>query len=151
MIDPYHPNIPSQAQLQLGKKILRGFQNAIEYLRGMVSAFRTHFPCSILQINCGVFVCMRMLMFLKTRFTNNIKKCAYRAMLAFLQGVVCMSISWFSRFHGEYSLCFKWWITCQDLCISHLYNLSVLCVCVCGEGGRTHTLFFSFFLVALYN
>ena len=33
VIDPYHSNIPSQAQMELGKKILWGFQNALEYLR----------------------------------------------------------------------------------------------------------------------
>ena len=33
VIDPYHSNIPSQAQMELGKKILRGFQNTLEYLR----------------------------------------------------------------------------------------------------------------------
>ena len=35
VIDPYHPNIPPQAQMQLGKQILRGFQNSIDYLRDM--------------------------------------------------------------------------------------------------------------------
>jgi len=75
--------------MQLGKQILRGFQNALEYLREMEFTICERIPYTLPtqhsadSENCGVFVCMMMLIFLKKRFTNKLNTNKCRAMLAF--------------------------------------------------------------------
>ena len=137
-IDPYHPNIPSQAQMQLRKQILRGFQNALEYLREMEFTICECIPYTLpLQHSADKLwgICVHddahvSYLKKKSRTTSTSTSAEQCWLFGYLLPKSCMSISLFYRFNGEYSLCFWWWIMCQDLCISHLYNLSVLCVCV---------------------